>query len=432
MTFDAAILILIFTLEVMAIVFVEKKIYGTFLSPSVILGVPLLVVVLLASVIGPYLGYITIDNKAIGVIIAGVGVFFLSGIMIKSVIFGHENVVILKNNLVQKEIERVERVDNKASKVSVALCYISMALIAGYLLLNRNVLSLLGSSLFGDAMTQGILGHLHILANSACIVVIATISKKKLHYILPIAIVLGYNILIGVKYNLIILFLGGLMLRVLMGNMRIKFGYLVLTAIAAFAMATIVYLTEFMINGVDITINVVTEVVIHLTDYLFSGVLAMGAYIEHTIPTGNLMMAFQPVITIINFATFNLLDLQYPTLSNAWDGWVSITNNGRQINVGTFFGSLYYYFGLAGMILVTMIIAVAIYLLFFRIMKKSDILNKAIYVIVVCPLALSWFGYYYNLLTFYEIPAFYFVCYVLLKINEKREKVKIASKAGVR
>lgn len=418
---EIILLTILFGIEVCLINIIEYKRFNTFLSPATLLSVPLYVVVLISVIFGKKLGFISIGFNAMLLMMAGVLIFFIFGCLSSAII---KKPVNSSFNGTELQCKRYRYNVETAINTSIVCSVLIILLIGFYFVLNRELLLLLGSSDFGDKVSNGIIGHLQIFANIFCILLIATITKKKWYALIPIAIIFAYNAIVGVKYNLILVFLGGLMLRVYIGKLRISLVYLAITAILAFAMGVCVYLVEFRFNGTKITNDIVVQVIQHLMKYLFSGVLALEESLKHVILTNNLMILFQPIITIINMVTLNSFKIPYHSVNNTWDGWVNIGLNGDMpVNVDTFFGAIYSYVGFGGMIVALLIFAFIFYCMFIKTKNSENIWFKAAYVAAVSPLVLSWFSYYYNLLTFYEMPIILVIIGLISKIKNKTEKV---------
>lgn len=298
-----------------------------------------------------------------------------------------------------------------------------LLLCALLLVFKRDVLTLLGTDKFGEELSSGVLAHIFVMLLLCGVIILGTFSKKEWYVLIPFCLIFGYAMLLGVKYNLIIILLGGLILRILNGKMRLKFLYCAITAIILFLICICVYLLEFSLKGSPITIESFIDVFKHLLKYLFSGVLAMGETIEKTIPSPNIMLMFRPLITILNFATLGILDIPFAVLNNPWDGWVFIgINNTMPVNVSSFFGAIYLANGILGLIIIIPIVTILVYSAFNIALKKNNVWLKVAYVGIATPLALSWFGYYYNLLTFYEL---YFFCIVIYAFSRIRENSRL-------
>lgn len=420
------------TIEVIAIVRYERKKFLSYVSPGILLSVPLYVVVLIAYLLGGTLGYIQIAINSLIVFTVCIPYFTIIGNLfacrfkktetIENSLYNQSKFKDTNKKIVNSQKKNI--IDRRVSIYTALFSILLLLLLCALLLVfKRDVLTLLGTDKFGEELSSGVLAHIFVMLLLCGVIILGTFSKKEWYVLIPFCLIFGYAMLLGVKYNLIIILLGGLILRILNGKMRLKFLYCAITAIILFLICICVYLLEFSLKGSPITIESFIDVFKHLLKYLFSGVLAMGETIEKTIPSPNIMLMFRPLITILNFATLGILDIPFAVLNNPWDGWVFIgINNTMPVNVSSFFGAIYLANGILGLIIIIPIISILVYSAFNIALKKNNVWLKVAYVGIATPLALSWFGYYYNLLTFYEL---YFFCIVIYAFSRIRENSRL-------
>lgn len=422
------LLILIMTIEVIAIVRYERKKFSSYVSPGILLSVPLYIVVLIAYLLGGALGYIQIALNTLLIFVTCIPYFVVIGNLFaarkKCFVSPNNKILSDDSNVSNSSRSNKNNLNRKIAKSTAFFtCILILLLGLNVIVLNRELLGLLGTDKFGEALSAGIPAHLFVASILCAIIILATFSKREWYTLIPFCIIVLYAMLLGVKYNLIIILLGGLILRILNGKMKLKFVYCVIMAVLLFLLCICVYLLEFSLKGTPITIESFIEVFKHLMKYLFSGVLAMGETIEKTIPSPNIILMFRPLITILNFVTFGVFNIPFAVLDNPWDGWVFIgINNTLPVNVSSFFGAIYFANGILGLFILIPIISIIIYSAFNIASKKNNIWLKAAYVVIAIPLALSWFGYYYNLLTFYEL---YFYCILIYGFSRIRENSRI-------
>lgn len=420
------------TIEVIAIVRYERKKFLSYVSPGILLSVPLYVVVLIAYLLGGTLGYIQIAINSLIVFTVCIPYFTIIGNLfacrfkktetIENSLYNQSKFKDTNKKIVNSQKKSI--IDRRVSIYTALFSILLLLLLCALLLVfKRDVLTLLGTDKFGEELSSGVLAHIFVMLLLCGVIILGTFSKKEWYVLIPFCLIFGYAMLLGVKYNLIIILLGGLILRILNGKMRLKFLYCAITAIILFLICICVYLLEFSLKGSPITIESFIDVFKHLLKYLFSGVLAMGETIEKTIPSPNIMLMFRPLITILNFATLGILDIPFAVLNNPWDGWVFIgINNTMPVNVSSFFGAIYLANGILGLIIIIPIVTILVYSAFNIALKKNNVWLKVAYVGIATPLALSWFGYYYNLLTFYEL---YFFCIVIYAFSRIRENSRL-------
>lgn len=422
------LLILIMAIEVIAIVRYERKKFSSYVSPGILLSVPLFIVILTAYLLGGALGYIKIALNTLFIFVTCIPYFVVIGNLFatrkKCFVSPNNKMLSDDSNVSNNSGANKNDLNRKIAKSTAFFtCILILLLGLNIFVLNRELLGLLGTDKFGEVLSAGIPAHLFVASILCAIIILATFSKREWYTLIPFCIIILYTMLLGVKYNLIIILLGGLILRIFNGKMKLKFVYCAITAVVLFVLCICVYLLEFSLKGLTITSESFVEVFRHLLKYLFSGTLAMGEIVEKAAPSANLLLLFRPVITILNFLTFGIFSFSQPVLTGSGIEWIFVgINNTMPVNVSSFFGDIYMFNGVLGLVIVQPILAMLIYSAYNIGQKRNNIWLKAAYVVIATPLALSWFGYYYNLLTFYEL---YFFCIVIYGFSRIRENSRL-------
>ena len=414
-------LILLFSAEVILIIITERKKYRTIVTPGIVFSVPLYSVVMLAYLFGSALGYIAISNITLAICIIFIFLFVVAGnilgIRYKSD-KKYKNQKPLKNSYESRESQI--RLSNKLCFYSVGLLIFMFLYI---LVFKRDAFQYIAKREFGEIFNQGINGHIFVLLNFFAIIMLATFDFRKSKKALFISlIIILYSVVAGAKYTFITVIISGATGRILLGVMKLKFRNILFLGFIMITGAAMTYLIRFSLDGTVITFDIVYSVLMHLSKYLFSGVLSMGQAFEVAKPTYNLFTLFIPVLSIINFLTFNMLQLSVP--KQEVGNWFDIgATQELPVNVNSFFGDIYFRTGYIGLVILTIFFAVLAYWLFIKYLKGHNIWILMAYVVLAAPFALSWFAYYFNLLVFYEMIFYCFIMYLVFGATKRTASI---------
>jgi oligosaccharide repeat unit polymerase len=261
--------LLLFLFSLYIFIRIEKKYFNwSFYSPVVLLGAPLFLLALFINIIGPFLGFITVNSKALYILLLGLFSFWLGGMFISFSChlhsFSTDRFCFVKMN-------------NRFPSVFFILTSI---IIVSFLLYDLKK-SVGIHSLFliedKDLTQNGLIGHLRGFAIIFIMFFVVNIWEKKLNIYFSTLIFIFLTILMmlsGVRGNVMIPFIGAMIYLLLKK-------YLILTPKSIFFCA-ISIIGIFIIPTLFFTktIDDFEYVCLYFIFYLTAGVLGFSSYLD--------------------------------------------------------------------------------------------------------------------------------------------------------
>src|SRR5690606_3307243 len=152
----------------------------------------------------------------------------------------------------------------------------------------------------------------------------------------------------------------------------------------------------------------------HMLLYYVSGTASMNAYFSANNPVGlEVEMLYRTIFNVLNILFGDSKEVK--TVIS--DEWTSI-GNGTQINVKTFFGTIYLYGGMFKGILAVIFYSFNIHA-FFRLSRmKNSFIFLVLYCLLLSMLFFGWFDFYFNTVQYYESIFIAIILYFLKLKNE--------------
>lgn len=389
---DYLILILFIT-EVLTLSMLDRILYGTFLTPTIILSVPYLLIVLIAILLGPSIGFLPFYYPSLWVWIIGLPIFWLPGLILATGILNKTHIY---------NYPYGENINSQLDKIIHRLSYVFIFILT-FELIRISRSAAIGSDAFEAAFGGGISGHSLLISRFLFICLIVRFKKA---YILSICILLLFFILYGVKGWIFIPILSGILIRILLK--KTKFSLFLVSKILIIGLV-VFYIVYRIAIGPSMLFSFVFS---HFMTYLFSGVLGLSEYIRLHGETGiDPPTIINPLINIYNHFLGGGELYQYKDILT-YIGVDSYTNT------KTFFGTVYIYSGALWGILFSFIIGLLSYSFLILSIKTKNTICLVIYGTFLTMFFFGWFDSYTGNLFFYEFPTFgllFFFIFTFLK-----------------
>ncbi len=387
--------IILYTIEVFGLAYIEKRLWRTYLTPLNFLSIPCYVVTMLAIVYSYYSQLVPdFYIPSLSVWMIGLLIFFLPSLIFSSVCANRD--------------KRISVIENKASDYTVVesrIVYRIMLVVSllclSILFLRIRSLSLesFGSDEFSEQYSSGgIYGHLSVLVTTICAYMIYLAdSKHKLAYVI-IALSLVCMYARGTKSWIIAPVLIGLITRVLNGKTRLNYKlvtYILITCIGIYLFS---YILILVIAGAsEMNENFFTFLFEHFMFYLIGSPLSLSLdYQVGTLEPYMFDALFAPLINIIRLFTGD----PYINPINP----IAINLGFGEGNVRTFIGTIYVYSNSwMGMPIVLLLFSTGIYLLYVLTIHTKNLFFKLANASNLTFLSLGFFDFYWLILGTYEM-----------------------------
>lgn len=389
------------TLEVVFLSAFDRKIYGTYYTPTIFLAIPYYLILLLSLCTNNYLDFYHLYFPSIYVWCIGLLLFWITGFIMSA--------TILKKTIVEKHPFKFSITPN-IEKIILFLSIITAIISNIRLFRGYRIFGELGGEEFEAYLGSGLTAHIAILLRFLSVFSFICISFSKeekiriLCHLFVIISALLFCIAYTTKSSLLITLLSGIIARLAIRNKKIKIKWIFPTIILSFLVFFISYSLVF---GYAAPLEFIVH---HTLFYLTTGISGLSYYIQHGLSTGiSLEMLFMPIINL-----YNKLSGQ-PTQDVISQLWTPV-GIGQASNVKTFFGTIYIYGGFWGGIFTTLVWSLLCHLLFILSLKKN-IFFFITYIIFLTSLLFGWFDLYFNTVAFYEFLLYglFFGCIYSLR-----------------
>src|ERR1700730_18559408 len=289
--------------EVLTLSRVDKRVFGTWLTPFNLLGYPYMVIVVLAFLFGPSLDFASLYTPSVLIWIVGLFIFWVGGIFIGLGILG------LDWRRPQACISLSAVPESKTESRSVkwatsAAWVMTPILVFGFLsaLQASGGWAEIGSLQYRINYSHGFHAHLIVLGLAVIVLLIGTYRKGRSLQLTSIAILMVFVVASQVKGTIFQAVVGGLIFRSLRGDLWLS----TRRALTVISCSFLVFLLIYLASLVIVDPNAATDWDLyaalsrHYFFYLFAGPLSLGealrTHVTHV--GGQWYTLFSPFINI--------------------------------------------------------------------------------------------------------------------------------------
>ena len=399
-------LFLVFYLvEIFFIIFYEKKIWGTFLTPAIFLIVPFTFVLLTAIFVSPWFGFFPIYWKIIYIYCIGTFTFWLPSLIIYK-LFNNRVKLKFKLSKINKNIENYKFM----KQLTLILLIISY-----YYLIKYAINYGIGSNDFISHYNHGIIAHINMCLKFLVIFYIFNVKSSDHVLWIYIVLIIFTSLATASKGWVFIPIISGLILRIIYKKFHFKINIhsIILTFFLVFI---IFYITYYFTVGRYYDIFMYSKFLFkHMLFYFIGGIVSFSENIKNIkLYALDPSYIFTPIINLYNFIFNHEIK---STISNIH---TVVNIDLRSSNVNTLFGTIYIYSGYFYGFLSIIFFSALYYVMLFFVILKHNIVLLAVYVLLLTFLFFSWFDLYFANLGFYEIP-FWGICFYVISKFRIRE-----------
>jgi hypothetical protein len=384
--------------EVIILAILDKISCRTWATPFFLLAIPYTVVVLITYCFSTVLGFISLYVESVLIWAVGLLFFFMGGLII-SLPLGKSIRFMAKENLLFLG-------EKKSQKIALILAWISIIVISCGLI---NSLKNLGWQQFGtDEFSKsygyGWVGHFITFSKVITIFLIGTTSNRNIFKMLTILILLSLYIMYPVKSWVILPIIAGFIYRLSTGRFRPSLTKAALLLFLIFVFFNLVYLTKFVVKDIGSIYNIATHksLMTHFVHYIFAGVLALG----NVVKTGFTNIHSNPQAIFAPFLNLYAVFFNGELVSNVTANFSIISDNLKDSNVHTFFGTIYINLGVFFCIIYVMFSGVFVYGLFAIARITGNCWAWIAWVFIGSMLTIGWFEFYFWHLQTIEVPIY--------------------------
>ena len=386
-------------IEVAVLFYLERKAWGTILTPLNILMLPYVAVLLISVGMAGHDGFVEFYYPSILLWNVGLLLFALPSFLFAGYAGRHHY-----------DIRTTTIADDGIPRVFVGIGIVLVLMMMFHLLSTvRSSKFLIGSDEFAEEFVGfGFWGHLKHFCSVMLMLFIYYLNRQRRWLwllIIPLMLVSFINM---VKGAIIIPPVVGVMLRIASGKMKVTPRLLLLVALSGVAVffitfgAAVVIVNDIAMNG-----GVAEWIMQRFVHYFSSGTLGLSMDMELGVPDrGPFTVIWTPFINILNQITGDGEVLSPVNPTYHFTG-ISLTN------VRTFFGTLFIYTDYLQFALYTLGLSALCYTLKMLSIRFSNVFTNTIYYYYCALLAMGWFEFYFFHLDVIETPVMVILLHVV-------------------
>lgn len=406
---------IVFFFAVLSLTVIDRKRLNSIITPFSITAWPFAIIILLVNFVLIYFDFPSISLRSQLFILLNIVLLWLTGFLISffyNINHSDKNRTIYSN--VFKEFARFD-----LFLILISLIISIIALNHAYTILQKyGGLSFLGDQRFEEMIGVGPVAHL-IQVGKVCFLLLLFIFRNSKHKILIIIALIGLFFAIAsiqVKYHLIWLFIFGFVFQNLDKPPKWQLKNIILIALILFLIMNMFWISLTLAWGTfDIQDRLIWEFLIkQFLNYFVTGPICLDKWLDWNSikPDWTLLLVFINFYYVIigNPIRINAV----PYVSN---GFLE-TAPGLYGNVGTSYGVYYMIGGVPLTVLMTILVGVISYVVFFQSRKRNSPLLLYFNMLFLTLAMLTFFVQYFTLLSLYEMTAiFIFFIIVFQLIN---------------
>jgi len=383
----------------------DRKLFGTWITPFTVLAYPYLAVVCLAYLLAGPLDFVSLYPQSLAIWALGLCLIWATGAFL-----GWGLLDLRGSGWSQPGNGLASHNTPAVQKLASRLAWITLPLMA-YGVVNSvwaaGGWSQIATPDFKAAYSSGIHGHAMVFSCFLTIVLIGVYKRRDGFQLLTIVLLLFFIALSQVKKNPVLAVLGGALFRLMTGRMQFSLKKAAALVAITYVIFNVIYLLGMVILSPENALDGATYAFLatHYLHYLFAGPLALSESLRLGAKDvgGDWSTIFAPFINL-----FHALARNHNLIASG-----SATEKGMTIdassaaavgtNVYTVFGTLYLYLGTTGAAIYTMVAGFFTYGLLVAASRRNQVWLTAAYCLIAAQLTLGFFDLYFWHLDFLEV-----------------------------
>jgi hypothetical protein len=397
--------------EVVFLSRLDRRRFGTWVTPFTVLGYPYAAVAVLAYFFAPIFDFVPLYIGSVVVWIVGLFIVWAAGAFLGWGLLDMRLAPTGQTSHFQIEPSSPNDHDDAILRVAVGLAWAAMPVMLYGVIASARAAggwAEIGSTDFRDAYGEGLPAHAVVLAMLLGIVLIGLYRRGDKRMLATIAMLLVFLTLGRVKGTILQVIFGGILLRALRGRFQLRFKHVAPLLLSTYVVFNVVYLIGMSIVSWDdpLNLNIYTHLGRHYLYYLFAGVLGFSEAMRTGITDvgGDWHTILAPFLNLYHVAFGGSLVTVGGTHEK---GMLTdlLTGESVESNVYTIFGTLHIDLGAIGAGLYVFIVGLLCYGFLVMAKRKNNVWLTASYCLIASQLAFGFFEFYFWHLTTYEVIA---------------------------
>jgi hypothetical protein len=394
--------------------YLDRQRYGTWLSPYGVLAAPVAGVTALAYSLAPTLGFVPLHPEVAWLWLLALAVYWSVGTALLWPLQGrlrHQNLAASAGDRTRTGAPAASiRQDEDAYWPAIWLAWVALAVMAVGLqvaLASAGGWRSLGTDAFRNIFGRGLYGHANVFSLLLLIYLLGSHRLREPLTIATVGAIIAAALIYGVKGWLILPVLAGIFYRVNAGRLRVTPRLVLAIGAAGVAMFFGIYLVRFAADGTRSLVdpNTYGDLARHFATYLFAGVLGLSEFLRlgrAAVTVNEPLAIFAPFVNLYRF----FLQPDMPLVIIINPNYLVISPAYQKLsNVPTLVGTLWLYWGTAGMLFYMGGLSAVMHLSFGSSLWLRNCWLLVLWSFWAALLSVSWFEMYFWHLTSIEIPA---------------------------
>jgi hypothetical protein len=395
--------------EVVLLSRLDRRRFGTWVTPFTVLGYPYAAVSIAAYFVAPMFDFVPLYMGSVVVWMIGLFLVWSAGFFLAWGVLDMRLAPSLSAPRFFAEPANVD--DESVLRFAVPLAWAIMPVMLYGVFASVRAAGgweQIGSIEFRDAYSFGLPAHAVVLGTLLVIVLIGLYRSGRNLIPPTIAMLLVFLILGRVKGTILQAIIGGLAFRMMRGQFHLTFKKVAIVLLSTYVVFNVVYLIGMSVFTSDDPFNpeIYQYLGRHYLFYLFAGVLSYSEALRGGIADvgGDWQAIFGPFINLFR-AVLGGRPLLAAGSTHEKGMNTDLLSTASATNVYTLFGTLHLYLGALGACLYVVVMGLLCYGFLIVVKRKSNAWITASYCLIAAQLAFGFFELYFWLLTSYEVIA---------------------------
>lgn len=393
--------------EVVFLSRLDRRRFGTWVTPFTVLGYPYAAVAILAYLLAPVFDFVPLYTGSVVVWIEGLFLVWAAGAFLG---WGLLDMRLAPSDQpVRFHVAPPQLDDEAVLRVAVALSWAAMPfMLYGVIVSARDAggWTEIGSTGFRDAYGHGLHAHAVVLAMLLGIVLIGLYRQGDKRLVATIAMILVFLTLGRVKGTILQVIIGGVFFRMTRGQFHLTFKKVAILLGTTYVVFNVVYIISMQVFLADDPFDgeIYAYLGRHYMYYLFAGVIGFSEAMRSGVAGvgGDWHTIFSPFLNLYHVVFGGSLVAAGSPHEKGMDTDL-LMKVSSETNVYTMFGTLHLDLGVLGAELYVFVVGLLCYGFLILVRRRNNTWVTASYCLIAGQLTFGFFEFYFWHLTGYEV-----------------------------
>jgi hypothetical protein len=394
----------------------EYQKYGTVITPFGVMAWPYAIIALLVNLGGRQFGFFPVSVQSLAFVLICLILFLFGGYGLTLILSDRhrESLMYRKKGRSGSDLFHFYR----PLFISMAWISITAGILQFILLYQEYGLMGIATNQFLEDYGSGPLSHLMLLSRPAFIFLfVDSIQRKKRLLWIPLVLIFLIILIGQIKYHLAVVWLSAIFFGYFHGIIKLNVKKFLIYGVLIYMIFNLSYTIGFSTFGLSHAYSAKVQAFLfnHFFTYLFGGPIGFSEILKSpAFPLYSTKEIFSVPINIYRFIHGDQIPVDI-----IFHNWIPVSSIYRYFhgsNVFGLFGTLYAYIGSYGTYLYLFVVGIFVYGIGYNAKRKPGYIGfQMMYTLLLGYLTLSFFGLYFNMLSFVEISLFILILPIIYR-----------------